>query len=194
MKADMDGRGYVEKYWFDSNKDLFKRKDYKIQLESKNVERWDEIVYLIMRGRLKDLQDEIIMDQEFHKDVILKDTGEGLLHVCAEANKLEIFKYFVQIYECNIMPKNYCGETPFHVAAREGNISFVRHYIDNYQKSRKDKFDVNHRNNDGWDAMMYATQNGNASIVEYLVTDARANLDSVDEFKRSCLHWACRFN
>ena len=31
-KADMDGRGYVERYWFDINKDLFKRREYKIQL------------------------------------------------------------------------------------------------------------------------------------------------------------------
>ena len=44
---------------------------------------------------MKEVKDEIIMDQEFHKDVIVKNTGEGILHVCAEGNKLEIFRYFV---------------------------------------------------------------------------------------------------
>ena len=130
-KAQMDGRGYVEKYWFEKNKDIFK-KDYPTQLVSQNIERWDDIIYLISRGRMKELQDEIIMDQEFHKDVILKNTGEGLLHVCAEFNKFEFFKYFVEVYECNIMAKNYCGETPFHVAAREGNIVLIKYYIDNF--------------------------------------------------------------
>ena len=33
-----------------------------------------------------------------------------------------------------------------------------------------------------------------ASIVECLVTEGGANVNTTDEFKRSCLHWACRFN
>ena len=93
------------------------------------------------------------MDQEFHKDVILKDTGEGVLHVCAEQNKLEIFKHFVNEYQCNVMAKNYCGETPFHIAAREGNLNIIRFYLRKFQKTKHNKFEVNHRNLDGWDAL-----------------------------------------
>ena len=41
---------------------------------------------------------------------------------------------------------------------------------------------------------MYASMNGFACVVDYLVKECRADLNVVDRIGKNALHWAARFN
>ena len=47
---------------------------------------------------------------------------------------------------------------------------------------------------DGWTALHYASMNGFARIVEYLVKEGGADVNVQDRLFRNALHWAARFN
>ena len=78
----------VDKYWSDSKRDIFQTKlPSNFGLTSDEVfEEWDEYVYMIRRGRIDQIKEEIKMNQQFHKDAKMKETGETILHICAEHN------------------------------------------------------------------------------------------------------------
>ena len=59
-------RGEAEKYWSDSKKDLFEIKDYKVNFRMEIYEEWDDLAYLIRRGRVQTVQEEVKMNQKFH--------------------------------------------------------------------------------------------------------------------------------
>ena len=103
---------------------------------------------------------------------------------------MELFIHFVEGFEADINAENLAGETPFIIAAREGRIDIIRHYLNNYP----DKFDIEHKMKDGWTALMYATINGNCSIVSWLIKSAEADVNTTDRLGRTCLHWSARYN
>mgnify|MGYP002371326342 CR=1 FL=1 len=79
--------------------------------------------------------------------------------------------------------KNYASETPFHVAAREGKVEILKIFLDTYS------FAIDLTMIDGWTALHYAALNGYTRTIEFLV-ERGANIDSLDKFKRTPLHWA----
>ena len=56
------------------------------------------------------------------------------------------------------------------------------------------KFAVNKISHDGWTALMYASYNGHAPIVELLLKKTDANIDATDRLFKTSLHWAARFS
>ena len=58
----------------------------------------------------------------------MKDTGETVLHICAEYEKIDIFNWFVDEYKCDVNGVNDFNETPFMTAAREGKIKIIQLY------------------------------------------------------------------
>ena len=46
------------------------------------------------------------------------------MHVCAENGHEAMFQYFVG-EKGDYLSRNYLDETPFHLAAREGKLSFL---------------------------------------------------------------------
>ena len=55
-------------------------------------------------------------------------------------------------------------------------------------------FSFETRNKDDWTAFTFAAMNGFVNIVEFLVTQCQVNINHVDRFKRTALHWSARFN
>ena len=55
-------------------------------------------------------------------------------------------------------------------------------------------FFCNRVNNDGWTAIYFAAMNGWLTIVEFLVQEQSANMDHMDRWGRTPLHWVARFN
>jgi ankyrin repeat protein len=49
------------------------------------------------------------------------------------------------------------------------------------------------KNKDGWSAVQFAAINSHVSIVEFLVKEMGADINTVDRNNRSMLHWACRY-
>ena len=47
---------------------------------------------------------------------------------------------------------------------------------------------------DGWSALFYATANGYIFSVEVLVKEGHCNINHLDKYLRTALHWACRYN
>ena len=126
----------------------------------------------------------------------MKETGETILHICAEHNQVELFQYFVREYKCNVAALNQFKENPFMIAAKEGKTDMVRHYIENYKSVNQGTggFHINNKSVDGWTALHYAVINGFGTIAEMLVAEGAADINCVDRLFRSPLHWACRFN
>ena len=125
-------------------------------------------------------------------------TGEKVLHLCAENNQVELFKFFVKDYAANISAKNIKGETPFIIAAREGKTEICQLFIDEYMnetiKGADPQWHIDFKTLDGWTALMYASMNGFATLCELLVKEGGADINHTDKFHRTSLHWACRFD
>ena len=112
----------------------------------------------------------------------MKETQETVLHLCAEYGQLKLFEYFQNKYGCNVMAKNFCGDTPFHHAAREGQKDILRLYLTKYYNENHsvDEFHIDIQNYDGWSAIHFATHNGFLTLVDYLVIDGGANINLID--------------
>ena len=80
------------------------------------------------------------------------------------------------------------------IAAREGRADVIRLFIDVFQKEDGLDIEINRKMLDGWSAIHYAAMNGFANVVEILVSEGKADLNAIDRFLRTALHWACRFN
>ena len=185
----------VDQYWSESKRDIFQTK-LKPSLRDDILEEWDDYVYMIRRGRVEQVKEELKMNQGFHKDVLIKETGETILHICAEHNQVELFKFFVKEYFCDVGAVNQFKENPCMIAAKEGKTDIVRHYIETYKSVNQGRggFHINNKSIDGWTALQYAVINGFGTIAELLVTEGGADINCVDRLFRSPLHWACRFN
>ncbi len=81
-------------------------------------------------------------------------------------------------------------ETPMHVAAREGKVDLIRFLLNNHKK----QIDIEAKMMDGWTPVFYAAVNGYLITVELLVKEGRCELNAVDRFERTVLHWAARYN
>ena len=92
------------------------------------------------------------------------------------------------------MAKNHADETPFIIAAKEGRCNIIELYIEEYSTNPEHKFYINHKQKDGWTALLYASMNGFAHLCEYLVKKGKADINHIDKFRRTSLHWACRFD
>lgn len=101
------------------------------------------------------------------------DNGNQILHVCAEFGRVEIFKWLVERYNANTMSKNYYGETPFHVAAKENKLDIIKLYNKIYKNIND--FRIDHKANDGCSATMFACLNSHISIIKYLIREMGAD-------------------
>lgn len=120
----------------------------------------------------------------------LRPTGDTILHVCAEFEKMDIFKYFYRNLKTDINILNYADETPLIIAAREGKIDMVKMLCETYS----DDVAVDHKMMDGWTAFFYAAMNGFINTVNYLAKQKDNNLNDIDRFHRTPLHWVARYN
>jgi len=136
------------------------------------------------------VKEEVKMNREFTGKIILRTNGENALHICAEFDRVDLFKWFKFEYSMDITDENDAGETPFIIAAREGKIEIVKMMLEEY----RDEFTVKKVTKDGWSALMYASMNGFCNIVEFLLEETEININKTDRLFKNPLHYAARFN
>lgn len=85
---------------------------------------------------------------------------------------------------------NKLEELPLHAASREGNVDIVRFYINRLSQ----EVDIDTPMCDGWTAFFFAAVNGYVLTVEALKIQGHCNVNALDKFKRTALHWVARYN
>jgi ankyrin repeat protein len=140
------------------------------------------MIYFVRRGKIKEVQEEAKMNQAFQVDSPIRNTGETILHICAEYGQADLFRFFVNDFKGNIMAKNHAEETPFIIAAKEGRVNILNLYLEEYSKVPEYKFYIDHYQLDGWTALMYAAMNGLATTVELLAKEGKADVNHFDRF------------
>jgi len=61
-------------------------------------------------------------------DLVVRENKDTVWHICAEFDQEQIMDYLTTIIEdFNINCQNSAGETPFMVAAREGNLAIIKY-------------------------------------------------------------------
>ena len=130
---------------------------YKINFKDEVMPQWDDLVYLIRRHRVaaaKELVKYLPKKNKFRGDEKFRPTGESCLHICAEYNETEMFRWFVEEYRACINHTNDSGETPLMIAAREGKLEIVQLIL---EFGREDKaLGIDSKMQDGWTALAYA--------------------------------------
>ena len=111
------------------------------------------------------------------------------MHVMAEYGKTQLFDWFIDYFDPDLSPQSDSGETPLMIAAKEGSMDIIRLLVTKY----KDDIDINQTSKDGWTALMYASMNGLACVVEYLAKACGADINVTDRLGKNALHWASRF-
>lgn len=78
-----------------------------------------------------------------------------------------------------------------HVAAREGKVEVVRIYVNQLISKT---FSVDTPMDDGWTAFMYSAVNGYLITTELLAKEGKCDINKVDRFGRTALHWVSKYN
>src|SRR3990172_1434828 len=83
--------------------------------------------------------------------------------------------------------KDDCGNTPLHVAARDGKIDAIRVLVKDCQA------DVNAKDNYGDTQLHWAARYGQVDVIRVLVNECRADVNAKDNYGYTPLHWAARY-
>mmetsp|Transcript_10960 Transcript_10960/g.18329 ORF Transcript_10960/g.18329 Transcript_10960/m.18329 type:complete len:410 (-) Transcript_10960:37-1266(-) len=132
LESQWVNRSQVDKYWRDSKRDIFEIRDYPVRLRDNFRDEWDDIAYLIKRGRIANIKVELKQMKGFHPKSRFRDNGDSILHVLAEFNQIELFKWVVSEFDADVNIQNNAGETPFIIAAREGKFDVIKYYIESF--------------------------------------------------------------
>ncbi len=116
----------------------------------------------------------------------IRKNGDSALHVAAENGNLEIFLLIWKQITTSPVAKNHNGELPYHYACKEGALNIVTLYVQEIKAS------VDTKTADGWTGLFYATFNNQIPVTQYLVSK-KANINLLDKYVRSPLHWAAKF-
>lgn len=122
--------------------------------------------------------------------------GDKILHLCAQYGDCEMFTYFEKKLKPNLNQTNKAKETPWIIAAREGNQYFLRYLIENYGEHLgfSNYIEINRKTIEGWTAFCYACCNGMTNTIDYLAIECNSDTSIEDKFERTPLHWAARYN
>ena len=100
------------------------------------------------------------------------------LHLAAETGQIEAFKTALAEEE-NKNIKNLTGETPFHLACRNGRLEIVQLVLKNTDleininaKEKHDNIDLNARTNHGSTPFYYACLTGQLDVVKIIMENA----------------------
>ena len=118
--------------------------------------------------------------------------GDKILHLCAQYGDCEMFTYFEKKLKPNLNQTNKAKETPWIIAAREGNQHFMRYLIENYGEHLgfSNYIEINRKTIEGWTAFSYACCNGMINTIDYLAKECNSDTSIEDKFERTPLHWA----
>lgn len=110
-------------------------------------------------------------------------TGSNVFHIVSSLGYTDFFTYFLENRYLGVNKKNFNGETPLHLACRNGHTSIVERLLK--FKPTIDEKDVNKRT-----ALHYACEAGHENIVKYLIANG-ASLNKSEVKGLTPLHLAC---
>ena len=98
------------------------------------------------------------------------DCGRTPLHYATSNNHLEVVRYFINEQHCDPMTRDNDGNTPLHLAATNDNNLDVLRYLISELNCNPSCEDI-----DGDTPLHLACDNGNAHIVEYLLSNCKVD-------------------
>ena len=76
------------------------------------------------------------------------------------------------------------------MAAREGKVDVIKYFLEFH----RDKIQIDSVMMDNWTPFFYASVNGYLLTVDVLAKEGKCNVNHMDKFNRTALHWAARYN
>jgi ankyrin repeat protein len=153
-----------------------------------NTQHFQIIKYLLKRGANPKANYHLQNDNA--NDILHFNTetlGNTLLHKQCKRESLKNARYLVEHYHADVSAKNDKGQTPLHLACRDGNnLKLVKFLI------KEQKADPAVTCNEGKTALHYAVENERGvSIFRYLIEDQKLHVEATDNKGRTALHLAC---
>ncbi|XP_062619035.1 putative ankyrin repeat protein RF_0381 [Saccostrea cucullata] len=187
---------------------------YPDMLKQVDISGWNAALYAAKGGNVKIL--EFLAKKGVDMTQKTKD-GSNILHIACVSSRIEMCKHIIQHYPDMLNHINNYGWNAALYAARGGNVEIIEFLaekgVDMTQKT-KDGNNIlhiacvssriemckhiiqhypdmlNHINNYGWNAALYAAKGGNVEIIEFL---AEKGVDMTQKTKdgSNILHIAC---
>ncbi|XP_019852817.1 PREDICTED: uncharacterized protein LOC109582514 [Amphimedon queenslandica] len=132
---------------------------------------------------------EILLTNGAKTDVVDKD-GETLLHCAAESGKVEMLEFWIKRGDHDVNAKDKRNRTPLFNALVKYRCSIEVVDILLTNGARTDVADTSAF--DGSTPLHCAIQTGNSKIIKLLVTKGKADVNVVDEWKRTPLFKAVK--
>ena len=144
------------------------------------------VQYLLSNGKVNPLAKNRSDETPIFK---LSNTSRlPLLHMAAHNGWLDIVKYLLIKYKCDINSKSSHGHTPLHYAATSNHLEVVRYFIN------EQHCDPMARNDDGDTVLIIACQYNSLLIVQYLISEVRCDPSCENNYNNTPLHYACNYN
>ena len=113
--------------------------------------------------------------------------GRNCLHIASNANKRDIVEFLVSENHCNPNDKDMEGQTCLHLAYYK-QCSFVTlEYL-----IRSGTVDVNEKNKNGNNCLLWACEEGYFDIIKYLITERHCDTTVTNPEGQNGLHIACQ--
>jgi ankyrin repeat protein len=114
------------------------------------------------------------------------DLGDPPVFLAAEKPYMTIIRYLVEERKADLKATNTRKENILYVAAKKGDTRVMQYVLD----ERKTPLDVNWTDELHYTVLQVAVRQNKPRVIKYLVVDKHADVNIVDDQKRSPLHIA----
>ena len=116
---------------------------------------------------------------------VINDDGDTVLHYAAKKGLLDLLKFMINHFKCNLMATNKWGETIFHFAVE--HIEVVRYLI---IECNCDPMTV--INDDGDTVLHYAVKKGLLDLLKFMINHHNCNLMAANKWGKTIFHCAVK--
>uniref|UniRef100_A0A1X7US61 Death domain-containing protein n=1 Tax=Amphimedon queenslandica TaxID=400682 RepID=A0A1X7US61_AMPQE len=152
-----------------------KRGDYDVNVKDKR--KRTPLFNAVKSGSIEAVN--ILLTNGARADVVSKDK-ETLLHCAGESGKVEMLEFWIKRGDNDVNVKNKRNKTPLFNAVSSGSIEAVDILLTNGARTDVvDKYDIT--------PLHCASETGDSKIIKLLITKGKADVNAVDEDKKSPL-------
>ena len=145
-----------------------------------------DIIHFMLQKQLCDVSLSLkVMDESSFKHDFGKPTGDNALHLACKMRDINLVELLLN--HCSVDIKNNDGNTPFHIAAKNGSYSVMDCLISSGDYPLDD-----YRNNDGNSALHLACSSGSLKVVQLLID--KCCVTSKNSIGNTPIHVACGNN
>ena len=145
-----------------------------------------DIIHFMLQKQLCDVSLSLkVRDESLFKYVFGRPTGDNALHLACKMRDIKLVELLLN--HCSVDIKNNDGNTPFHIAAKNGSYSVMNCLISSGDYPLDD-----YRNNDGNSALHLACSGESLKVVQLLID--RCCVTSKNAVGNTPIHVACDNN